>query len=229
MMRVILVSHTPNPEKTIVRCARICYSPDTTSLFNGNDELTKKDITLLDKLVKSGHHSTLENASFTFLIEGISRITSHQLVRHRMASYCQKSQRYVEEDMGNDNLCVEDLFVIPDSMKFNPEVDRVIHEAMSLYMNLIASGVSKEDARYILPHSCKTSLTVTMNARELIHVSELRCCNRAQWEIRDLATKMVEEVEIVAPILASYMGPTCKTHGSCDEESPCNNPYSGNR
>ncbi len=169
------------------------------------------DFSLVHRIVKRGHHSILEHASFTFGVEGISRACSHQLVRHRIASYSQQSQRYVPyNEMG---------FIMPESIRkkgLEKEVELFAENAKNLYKRLVESGVPKEDARFILPTGMETKIVVTMNARELLHFFTLRLCERAQWEIRKLALLMLKEVKKVAPNIFRGAGPPC-IRGPCPE------------
>lgn len=209
-MKVELINYTPQPERTVAVAARMCYSDaDIDELSeNMSDEKVRS---FLQKLVDLGHESPIEHASFTFAIEGISRACSHQLVRHRLASYSQKSQRYVKEDQFQ--------YVIPPSYIDKGIEDR-FEERMKIiqqwYNEDIEAGIPKEDARYNLPNACQTQLMVTMNARELWHFFRLRCCLRAQWEIRAVAESMLREVKKVAPLLFEKAGPAC-VYGSCSE------------
>ena len=170
--------------------------------------------------MESGHTSVLEHANFTFYIEGVSRVLLAQLTRHRLASYSVESQRYVK--MSNVQ------FVIPESiLSLESDVrDFAIHhmtKSLFVYEDLIESGVPAEDARYILPQAVPTKLYLTMNARELLHFFSLRTCNRAQWEIRELAKKMLKLCKSVAPELFKKAGPGCVT-GNCPEKRSCGNP-----
>ncbi|MDK2903919.1 MAG: thymidylate synthase, partial [Clostridiales bacterium] len=200
----------PQPERTVALAARMCYSDaDIDELSeNMSDEKVRG---FLQRLVDLGHESPIEHASFTFAIEGISRACSHQLVRHRLASYSQKSQRYVKEDQFQ--------YVIPPSYADKGMEDR-FEERMKIiqqwYNEDIEAGIPKEDARYNLPNACQTQLMVTMNARELWHFFRLRCCLRAQWEIRAVAESMLGEAKKVAPLLFEKAGPAC-VYGPCSE------------
>ena len=212
-MNVKLVSYTPNPDQVCEMACRTCTSvecPDISIAVNKTGTLRKA--------LDSGHESVAEHAVFTFQIEGISRACSHQLVRHRMASYSQQSQRYV---IMNDNDC----FVIPESMKENVseyiQYISVMKYLFDEYERMIESGVPMEDARYILPNACCTNITVTMNARELRHFFKLRLCKRAQWEIRELAECMYECVKNIAPVLFEGVGPACIMDGKCKEKKRC--------
>ncbi|BDV44496.1 flavin-dependent thymidylate synthase [Geotalea uraniireducens] len=211
-MKVTLLQHTPDPETAVALAARLCYSP--TGIDELRDKLTRSDITaFLEKIMSLGHQSVLEHATFTFGIEGISRATSHQLVRHRLASYSQQSQRYVSH-------ATRFAAVVPPSIAGRPELAarfeaqlQALHET---YAALAEAGVPAEDARYILPNATETKIIVSMNARELRHFFALRCCERAQWEIRAMAVEMLKLVIKVAPVIFRDAGPGCLT-GPCPE------------
>jgi len=210
-MRVELINYTPEPERTIAAAARLCYS----DMHAGEimQDLTEERVSsFLAKLVSMGHLSPFEHVSFTFAIEGVSRTLTHQLVRHRIASYSQKSQRYVSEEAF--------AYVIPPSVAANQDAvsvyEKAIKEIRAAYARLI-DLVPREDARYILPNACETKIVCTFNARSLLHIFEQRCCTRAQWEIRDLAQKMSEEARKVAPVIFSEAGPPCRVRGICPE------------
>ena len=212
-MKVKLVSYTPNPDQVCEMACRTCTSaecPDISTAVNKTNALRKA--------LDSGHESVAEHAVFTFQIEGISRACSHQLVRHRLASYSQQSQRYV---IMND----KDYFVIPESLKENVseyvQYLSVMRYLFDEYERMIESGIPMEDARYILPNACCTNITVTMNARELRHFFKLRLCKRAQWEIRELAECMYGCVKDVAPVLFEGVGPACIMDGKCTEIKGC--------
>src|SRR6266571_7682880 len=211
-MKVALLQYTPDPERTVALAARLCYSPADI------DELKEKFSTadirnFLEKIMSLGHQSVLEHASFTFGIEGISRVTSHQLVRHRIASFSQQSQRYVSH---------KDQFasIMPACIAENPEARQIftlmsesVHKA---YAQLIEMGIPAEDARYILPNATETKIIMTMNARELLHFFALRCCLRAQWEIREMSIEMLRLVKRIAPVVFREAGPGC-VGGPCPE------------
>ena len=215
-MKVTLLAHTPEPEKVCAAAARSCYSGDGAS-----DLLDKKDPEgFLAKVVGMGHESVIEHAVFTFSVEGVSRSLTHQLVRHRIASFSQQSQRYVSLETPD--------YVEPHTVESDPERDRLFNEAMenawSAYNRLIEAGVPPEDARYVLPNACTTNITITMNARELRHFFGLRCCNRAQWEIREMADKMLEICQEVCPAIFSDAGAAC-VRGPCPEgKKSCGHP-----
>ncbi|MDP2954360.1 MAG: FAD-dependent thymidylate synthase, partial [Chloroflexota bacterium] len=196
--------------------ARLSTSP--VSALELRERLTSQQIKhLLDRLVSSGHLSPFEHASFTFAIEGISRATSHQLVRHRLASYTQQSQRYVS---------LKELhYVTPHTIAAHPEAKRSYDQAMEtahrLYRELMDTGIPAEDARYVLPNAVETRLVMTMNARELMHASSLRLCLRAQWEIVELFENIKIEVQKAAPLIGEELKPKCYHLGYCDEAESC--------
>ncbi|MEA4901675.1 FAD-dependent thymidylate synthase [Desulfitobacterium sp.] len=210
-MNVELIQYTPDPEKVVAAAARLCYSSDPVPELM--EKLTDEKIAdFVRKLSSMGHLSPFEHVSFQFSIDGVSRSLSHQLVRHRIASYSQRSQRYVKET-GFE-------FVTPPSINRNPEAlerfERIIQTLQEEYQELL-KAVPAEDARYVLPNACTTSLMATFNARSLLNFFEHRTCMRAQWEIRQLAEKMLQLVKEVAPNLFAEAGPTCVTQGVCHE------------
>lgn len=220
-MDVTLLYHTPEPERAVATAARLCYAPvgGRELMESLTDEKIRK---VLTTIMGSGHFSTLEHASYTFAVEGVSRALTHQLVRHRLASYNQQSQRYVK-------FKEEPPIVRPASVDTNPEAAQAFDEAIDAcwqaYDKLVQAGVPAEDARYILPNACETKIVVTMNIRELMHFFSNRCCNRAQWEIRELAWKMLELVRPTAPFIFRTAGPGCM-RGACPEgKMCCGNPY----
>lgn len=199
----------------------MCYAPvGADELF---EEMSDEDVSkLLRFLIKAGHHSAIEHAVYTFAIEGISRACTHQLVRHRLASYNQQSQRYVK--------FLDDFeYITPPAIRDDKAMNEVFCEyvdnAFELYKKMLASGIEAEDARYILPQAGETKIVVTMNARELLHFFELRCCDRAQWEIRELATAMLGLVKETAPVIFEKAGPGCMG-GPCPEgKMTCGDPW----
>ena len=217
-MKVSLLTYTPEPEKLVAAAARLCYSNKEVSeiMDNFTDEKVEE---FIDKLVSLGHESPFEHVSFTFGIEGISRACSHQLVRHRIASYSQKSQRYIKESNFN--------YVIPPSLKNPADLDTydyMMHTINEFYKDLIAMGLEPEDARMVLPNACCTSIIVTMNVRTLLNFFKHRDCNRAQWEIRAVAREMMKICKEIAPRLFSKAGASCR-HGKCSEGSmSCGEP-----
>ena len=210
-LNVKLLRYTINPEIVSATAAKLCYS--NSKVDDLVQSISKEDSNkLLNFIINSGHHSVLEHASFTFAIEGISRVCSHQLVRHRIASYSQQSQRYV--NVGEFN------YVLPPTIKNNPkalsEFNKAIKQATKSYVSL-NKLVPKEDARFVLPNACETKLVMTMNTRALYNFFEKRLCHRAQWEINALAHAMLKEVKKVAPILFEHIAEPCKMHGICKE------------
>jgi len=211
-MNVTLLSYTPDPERT-------CAAAALTSFWHkGASEthhvLSDEEIDdILTKVMGYGHVSVIEHATFTFSLEGISRACSHQLVRHRVASYTQQSQRYVEIENFSP--------VLPPSIRANRDAakvyDNVMESVKQAYEKLIGLGIDNEDARFVLPNATPTNIVVTMNARELRHFFKMRCCERAQWEIRDVARRMLACVRPVAPRLFRRAGPSCVCEGRCPE------------
>ncbi len=234
-MKVQLLSHTNFPEQLIACAAKMCYSSAGASdILDGLDE--ENSLAFLNMLNDIGHESPFEHASFTFAVEGVSRSLLAQITRHRIASYSVKSQRYVKE--------LEFSFVTPPEIADTPEALEVYKKAMSQdrenyealekllfdkhYKRLIDTGESEnsarrkaeksaiEDARYVLPNACETRMIVTMNVRSLWNFFRLRCCNRAQWEIRALADEMLSLCIAAAPGLFQNAGPGC-VYGACPE------------
>lgn len=235
-MQVTLISHTPEPEKLVSMAAKLCYSAvGTDQIAHGlTPEATEKFLAFLTDI---GHESPIEHVSFTFAAEGISRALTHQLVRHRIASYSQQSQRYVKLDAFE--------YVTPPAVAAIPLAKAYFEEAMTrdqeTYDKLVeilekaaferftAEGMAEkparkaaekaaiEDARYVFPNACETKILFTMNARSLRHFFAHRCCNRAQWEIQGLADAMLKEARRVAPLLFGSSGPGCLV-GPCPEK-----------
>lgn len=234
-MRVELLAHTPEPEKLVAAAAKLCYSKSGAGdLLDHLDDSSVAGF--LEKLMSLGHDSPLEHMSFTFAVEGVSRVLTHQLVRHRMASYSQQSQRYVKLEQFE--------YVIPPAIQAVPKAKALFIQAMEedqaaynklveilesdLYEGLLLKGLSEkkaraqaektaiEDARYVFPNACETKIVLTMNARGLINFFEHRCCERAQWEIRALAVEMLKQVRTVAPLVFKEVGPKCLI-GPCPE------------
>jgi len=212
-LKVKLLDHTEQPDILAATAARSCRSS------KGADEIMKtEDESRLRKVLRTtiekGHTSVIEHVKFTFGIEGISRSCSHQLVRHRIASYSQQSQRHINPE--------EEKFVIPHSVEEDPSALKKYEEAMEkaweAYEKLGEAGVPKEDARFVLPNATRTNIVVTMNARSLINFFEQRTCMHAQWEIKALANKMLSKVRSVAPTIFEDAGPPCKRRGICPED-----------
>lgn len=237
-MKVDLITYTPDPEKVIAGSAKLCYS--TSNIEELMSNLNRNEIErFISMLASIGHESPFEHISFTFAIEGVSRSLTHQLVRHRIgSSYSQKSQRYVREGSFD--------YIIPPHIDSIPQARNIYLKAMEdaqrtydelanklfkkHYKHYLSQGKTEnaaknaaekqsiEDARYVLPNSCETKIIVTMNARALFNFFNKRCCNRAQWEIRELAMEMLKLVINVAPNVFKAAGPSCIT-GECKEGS----------
>lgn len=200
-MRVTLIQATAEPIKTIAQIASICYDSDP-----------KNPLALVKHLYNNGHHSVFEHIYFTFKIEGISRACSHQLVRHRHCSFTQRSQRYCSED-GFSYIMPESIEEVDEFDGFSGFMEMVTEN----YRELVALGVPNEDARMVLPNACATSLYLSCNLRELIHICNERLCSRAQWEIRATVKEMVA---LVDPELQFMLVPKCKS-GRIICHSPC--------
>ena len=270
MLKVKIISHTPEPDKVVAQAGKLCYS--AVGVDEITQKLTEEEIArYVNMLASIGHESPLEHVSFTFAIEGISRACTHQIVRHRIASYSQQSQRYVKLEQFE--------YIIPPAIESNPEAKRIFIEAMerdqkaydelvdllledilidkhaadygscireilkenpdavpdrSKVLDLYAEKFLKEygkaekqaieDARYVFPNACETKIVITMNARSLLHFFNVRCCNRAQWEIREMATEMLKECKKIAPALFKKAGPDC-VYGKCGEgKMSCKHP-----
>lgn len=211
-MNVTLLSYTPEPERIIATAARLCYS--ASNARDLKESMSDEKIqTFIKKLVAMGHASPLEHVSFTFGIDGVSRVLTHQLVRHRIASYSQQSQRYVSAHGFQS--------IVPPSIQENPialeKFETLLKKIHETYDELVALNIPKEDARYVLANATETKIVVTMNARNLMHFFNVRCCNRAQWEIRELANEMLKQVKQVAPMLFRNAGASCVQTGQCPE------------
>lgn len=203
-MIVKLIKYTPDPEKICAAAALSCYSNKNSGKLIKS--LTKKKIKrIIDEIIEKNHLSVIEHATFTFNIGNVSRVLTHQLVRHRIASYSQQSQRYIE--------LLKPNYIVPDKIMNDKEALIIYNEFMTFawktYNNLIKNNIPIEDARYVLPNAATTNITITMNARELLHFFKLRCCMRSQWEIRKMALKMLAEVKKVAPNIFNIAGPPC--------------------
>lgn len=195
-VKVKLISYTTNPVDTIEEAASTCYDSSPTG---GK---------IMNHCYKSGHHSVLEFADFTFKISGVSRALTHQLVRHRLASYAQRSQRYCKET-GFE-------FVVPPSIAKKPEAAVIYQKTMDniteAYAKLLELQIPGEDARMVLPNACFTEICVKMNLRTFMNFCNERLCSCAQWEIRQMAMQMVKEVLKVAPELKQFLVPKCEKH-----------------
>ena len=235
MAKVTLLAYTPLPEKVVAASAKLCYSPsDIETVYEGLTE--EKTASFVEILAQIGHESPIEHASFTFGIEGVSRSLLAQITRHRIASFSVQSQRYVAEKAFE--------YVVPPEIEGIPEAKaeflRAMEEDQRHYENLTALLQKKheeeflregktekearrlagkkaiEDARFVLPNACATKMICTMNARSLLNFFSHRCCNRAQWEIRQVAEEMLRLVKEVAPHIFEKAGPPC-LRGACPE------------
>jgi len=197
-MKVTLTRITENPILAIEEAASNCYNSEATG-----------DGKIMKHCIKSGHTSVTEFCDFTFHIEGISRALSHQLVRHRLASYAQRSQRYCSEDGFN--------YVKPNTVKPGDAANVIYDNAMEYLANtyklLQELGIPNEDARMVLPNACETQIEVKMNLRTLMNFMNERLCTCAQWEIRNLAWEMRKQVLLQVPELDSYLVPKCEKYG----------------
>lgn len=217
-MNVLLLSCTPDPERMVALAARLCYS--SAGIGELREDVSRKDMRgLVRRVLSMGHASVLEHATLTYGVEGISRAASHQLVRHRIASYSQQSQRYVAAEFG---------YVTPPVIGESPELRKEYRRHMAtcsrLYGKLMRAGIPPEDARFVLPNATETKILITMNARELHHFFALRTCRRAQWEIREMATRMLDIAKGKAPLLFETAGPGC-VRGRCPEgKMTCGKP-----
>ena len=270
MLKVKIIAHTPQPDKVVAQAGKLCYS--AVGVDEITQKLTEEEIArYVNMLASIGHESPLEHVSFTFAIEGISRVCTHQIVRHRIASYSQQSQRYVKleqfeyiippaiesnpeakkifiETMKRDqkaydelvDLLSEDILIdkhaadygscIKEILKENPDAAPDRSKVLDLYAEKFFENYRKaekqaiEDARYVFPNACETKIVITMNARSLLHFFNVRCCNRAQWEIREMATEMLKECKKIAPALFKKAGPDC-VYGKCGEgKMSCKHP-----
>ena len=202
-LKVELLRHTPMPEETISLAAKLCYSK--ASISDLKERISSKDQSaFIEKLMGMGHESVMEHVSFTFGIEGVSRVLLAQLTRHRIASFSVQSQRYVSYENGFG-------YIIPESIaSLGEEAVRKYHEQMETIQSWYTDWQkqlgnqgerSNEDARFVLPNACETRIVMTMNVRELRHFFSLRMCNRAQWEIRRMAEEMFRLCYETAPAL----------------------------
>lgn len=203
---VRLLAHTPNPEDLVALAAMLCYNPGSIDSIMAIQRSDDVKAAYIQRLIVSRHESVLEHACFTFSIDGVSRACSHQLVRSRIASFSQRSQRYVKE--------ADFDYTTPASVEVAGSHAKTIYrDTMDIlnerYQELLKLGVPAEDARMILPNACVTQLIVTMNARELLHVFRHRCCERAQWEYRGVATEMLRLAKHIAPNIFKQAGPSC--------------------
>ena len=217
-LEVLLVSKPDNLIDTIYTACRTCYSSDgSVEIFKNITDDKEKKLTLIKRIISSGHYSTIEHVQVTFAINNISRAATHQLVRHRHMSFSQKSQRYVKE--------ADFDYIVPNAINNKPELLAKFEEHMNktseLYNELVEAGIKKEDARSILPNAAASSLVTSLNLRELIHLANLRLCTRAQLEIRVCVSKMCALIVKEEPWLAEHLVPKCERLGYCDEDNSC--------
>jgi thymidylate synthase (FAD) len=210
-MNVKLIGFTPNPEKMPAMAAKLTHSKTKPEDLDKSSDKELKSI--LEYVLDAGHTSVIEHTCFTFAVSDVSRSLTHQLVRHRIASYAQQSQRYVDFKEPN--------YVTPPKIAKNKQMKKAYEKIMKNiweeYNKLLDMDIPPEDARFVLPNAACTNIIVTMNARSLMNFFELRCCRHAQWEIRQCANKMLAEVKKVAPTIFKNAGPACKTKNICPE------------
>ena len=215
---VHLISKPENMLKTIYTACRTCYSADTPfEIYNSTDD-EEKMLKLIERVISSGHYSTIEHIQVSFAISNVSRACTHQLVRHRHMSFSQKSQRYVKEKGQFD-------YLTPNTIEKNEELNKKFDEFMAkvseFYLELTEAGIPAEDARAVLPNAASTSMVASLNLREMIHLANLRLCTRAQTEIRILVKRMCDELVKEEPWLKEYLVPKCERFGFCDEDKSC--------
>ena len=221
-VHVRLLEMTQNAVALMYAACRQCYSHKFAGdFFDQKEEDAGKQADFIKKVIASGHESPLEHVKFTFAIEGVSRALTHQLVRHRMASYSQQSQRYVKESSFD--------YIIPPSVAADQELKQEFLKAMDLIQvgynkmleifkeNGCVGERANQDARFLLPQAAQTKIVVTMNCRELLHFFKHRCCARAQWEIKRLAEKMLEIAKENLPQVFENAGAKCEALGYCPE------------
>jgi len=224
-LKVELLDVTPNALALIYSACRQCYSTENAidifkKAIRGIPPFEEQE-TFVRRIVASGHESVIEHVSFTFAISGVSRALSHQLVRHRIASYSQQSQRYVRAENFK--------YIIPPTIAKDKDLKKLFEDTMkqlqqtykTIVKRLETLGIKGEkahqDARFILPNACETKIVVTMNCRSLLNFFALRCCERAQWEIRHLANAMLKICKEKLPAVFADAGPKCERLGYCPE------------
>lgn len=242
-LKVKLIAHTPDADKLVAAAAKLCYSAaDVNTLMDG---LTADKVeAMCQKLADLGHESPIEHASYTFAVEGVSRALLTQLTRHRIASYSVQSQRYVDKSdfdyvippsvlaCGNgvlkgeyeyimDRITISYIHLRNELTKWHTK--RIMANGKTSLADAMAKAekLANEDARYVLPNACDTRIIFTMNARSLHNFFRLRCCNRAQWEIRAMADEMLRLCRKVSPVLFRRAGPSCAVNGVCSEGAMC--------
>ena len=215
---VKLISKPKDMLRTVYTACRTCYSADTPINIYESSTDEEKMLKLIKNVVASGHHSTIEHIQVSFAISNVSRACTHQLVRHRLMSFSQKSQRYVQEKGQFD-------YIIPPTIDKNPELKEkfiaFMGEISDKYQEFVEAGIPAEDARFVLPNATSSSLVASLNLRELIHLAQLRLCTRAQYEIRMMVKAMCDEITKEEPWLKEYLVPKCEFLGFCDEHKSC--------
>ena len=215
---VKLISKPKDMLRTVYTACRTCYSADSPINIHQNSTDEEKMLKLIKNVVASGHHSTIEHIQVSFAISNVSRACTHQLVRHRLMSFSQKSQRYVQEKGQFD-------YIIPPTIEHNPELKAKFEDFMgeisNKYQEFVEAGIPAEDARFVLPNAAASSLVASLNLRELIHLAQLRLCTRAQYEIRTMVKAMCDEIVKEEPWLKDYLVPKCEFFGFCDEHKSC--------
>lgn len=215
---VNLISKPENMLKTVYTACRTCYSADyPINIYNSTDD-NEKMLKLIERVISSGHYSTIEHIQISFAISNVSRACTHQLVRHRHMSFSQKSQRYVKEKGQFD-------YIIPPTIEKNPELKEkytsFMEQISALYQEFVDARIPAEDARFVLPNAAASSMVASLNLREMIHLANLRLCTRAQYEIRMLVKEMCEALTAEEPWLKPYLVPKCERLGFCDEDKSC--------
>jgi thymidylate synthase (FAD) len=214
--KVTLISKPENMLRTVYTACRTCYSADTPAEIYAAAEDEEKMLKLIGRVISSGHYSTIEHIQVSFAISNVSRACTHQFVRHRHASFSQKSQRYVKEKGQFD-------YIIPPTIERDEELRGKFVELMEQisesYQEFVEAGIPAEDARFVLPNAAASSLVVSLNLREFIHIANLRLCARAQYEIRKMVEGMCKALD--EPWMEEYLVPKCKRFGYCDEDKSC--------
>ena len=215
---VDLISKPPNMLKTVYTACRTCYSADyPIEIYDGAEDEAKM-LKLIERVISSGHYSTIEHIQVSFAISNVSRACTHQFVRHRHMSFSQKSQRYVKEKGQFD-------YIIPPTIERDEALKakfvNFMEQTSAQYQEFIEAGIPAEDARFVLPNAAASSLVASLNLREMIHIANLRLCTRAQYEIRTMVKLMCEALVAEEPWLKPYLVPKCERLGFCDEDKSC--------
>lgn len=211
-MKVSLTNYTPEPEKSIVEAAAACWK---SVPHEG----------ILHHIIKAGHWTPLEFVSFNFCVEGVSRALTHQLVRKRVGvAFAQESQRWCKYEDGFEYVLPQSILNCEQNhMSGNARnlFEKAMLNASSNYKELLNMGIPPEDARFVLPNACISTIYIAINYHALVDLAKERLCTRAQWEIRELLEQIKQKVETVSPILAGYLQPKCYWIGQCPEQNPC--------